>query len=362
MRHSGLNQFFIITFLLLRLCLCAIKTPDVAKPPTKDLFCAVMNPNTGAYIDLSELSSTPNRQESQDKNNRHNTDTETPPPAPRWLVRGWGYNTNFTLSICSSPVSKLEEDRLSNLTGGSYVDPNDHTKLVSIGNFGTKPTLLGGVGSKKLTMKYENGSKCPNGKDSKSTLLNFVCDRDLSSRAQISFIGSLHDCSYFFEVRSIYACPTSNKVNEVNVVGIFIGIFFVFLMVELGRRSLSRRTSSQGYARYQDISSADDDANADEMGLSTNIHPRWSRINGRSRWREAFSGISRLIQRIFGRNGRSQGANGNRPLRYPIRLRSTSDISSDTTFLRDMEAQNEILDSIDMPEGDDSSSMVTGGV
>ncbi|EHM99754.1 Mrl1p [Saccharomyces cerevisiae x Saccharomyces kudriavzevii VIN7] len=71
--------------------------------------------------------------------------------------------------------------------------------------------LVGGPTAKKLTLKYENGSICPNGKDKKATLLNFVCDKEIQSKAQISYIGNLHDCSYFFEVRSIYACPTSNK-------------------------------------------------------------------------------------------------------------------------------------------------------
>lgn len=179
---------------------------------SEELFCAVTNPVTGSYIDLSQLSSTPNKlrdgQEQKSGRNKHE------PSKTKWSVRGWGYDTNFTLGICSSPVGETEIHQLSNLTGAFYVDHENENSLVSIGDFSTEPVLVGGSTTKKLTMKYENGSMCPNGKDKKATLLNFICDKEIQSKAQITYIGNLHNCSYFFEVRSIYACPTSNKKNR----------------------------------------------------------------------------------------------------------------------------------------------------
>lgn len=197
-----------------------------------ELFCAVMNPLSGTYIDLSQLSSTPNKpQDTNRGKGKSGNDKEA--SKSRWLIRGWNYNTNFTLGICSTPVTSQEEGQLTNYTGGFYRDPKNDEQLVSIGNFDTTPLLMG---NKKLTLKYENGSMCPNGVDKKSTLLYFVCDKEIATKAQITYIGNLHDCSYFFEVRSIYACPTSNKSKEVNILGIFISILAVFFLVEYGGR------------------------------------------------------------------------------------------------------------------------------
>lgn len=226
------RQSLALITILLSLCttvVCLRRYSDdlsVLENDEDDLFCAVMNPATGTYIDLSQLSSTPNKLKDGGKSR------SSDPSKTRWLVSGWGYNTNFTIGVCSSPVTKDEETHLTNTTGAFYQDPKTH-QLISIGDFATTPTLLR---SKKLTLKYQNGDKCPNGVDRKSTLLNFVCDKELSSKAQITYIGSLHDCSYFFEVRSLYACPTSNKSNEVNLLGIFVGIFAVFFLVEYGGR------------------------------------------------------------------------------------------------------------------------------
>lgn len=164
-----------------------LANPDKPKSENdEDLFCAVTNPVTGSYIDLSQLSSTPNKlregQKQSSGNNKHESSKT------KWSVRGWGYDTNFTLGICSSPVGEAESQQLSNLTGAFYVDQLNENNLVSIGDFSTRPALVGGSTAKKLTLKYENGSMCPNGKDKKATLLNFVCDKEIQSKAQISYI------------------------------------------------------------------------------------------------------------------------------------------------------------------------------
>ncbi|QLQ78852.1 hypothetical protein HG537_0B02000 [Torulaspora globosa] len=259
-----------------------------------DLFCAVMNPTTGTYIDLSQLSSTPNNP----RGDRGKT---------RWLVPGFGYYTNFTLGVCSSPVTAEEEPELSNTTGAYYIDPRTQ-KPVSIGDFATRPTLSR---AKKLTLQYDNGAMCPNGVDRKSAVLSFICDRDVATNAQISFVASVHDCAYFFEIRSVYACPASARSNEVNVLGIFIGIFAVFFLVEFGGR---RWLYGKVKTHFQSGGSSAAAAGWEMPGSST--PPAWKR----------------LLRHVSGTTG-------------PISLRSGG---SREAFLRDMERQNEMLDALEV--------------
>ncbi|SCU97331.1 LAFA_0G10968g1_1 [Lachancea sp. 'fantastica'] len=185
-----------------------------------ELFCAVMNPLTGNYIDLSQLSATPNSLLGD--SNRDHRKKQQDWQKTRWLVRDPDTQRNYTLGICSS-ATREGVDSLANSTGAFFVDPQSHQE-VSIGDYITQPRFVG----KKLTMAYENGDLCPNGIDRRSTLLNFVCDKEIQSKAQVNYVGSLHNCSYFFEVRSVYACPTSHKSNDVNVLGIFLGYFWCF--------------------------------------------------------------------------------------------------------------------------------------
>lgn len=319
----------------------ALASPDKPKGGNDEgLFCAVTNPVTGSYIDLSQLSSTPNKLREGQKQNSGTNKHES--SKTKWSVRGWGYDTNFTLGICSSPVGEAESQQLSNLTGAFYVDQLNENSLVSIGDFSTEPALVGSPTAKKLTLKYENGSLCPNGKDKKATLLNFVCDKEIQSKAQISYIGNLHNCSYFFEVRSIYACPTSNKKNEVNVLGIFIGIFAIFFLVEFaGRRWI--------YAKLNRHLKNDDELN--DVSPALNEQPHWDLIEDGSHWSKLFNGIAKTTRRftkslmrslVRGRSNRQGG----------IRLRSSPSASSSSLanreFFRDMEAQNEIIDSLDI--------------
>lgn len=242
-----------------------------------DLFCAVMNPATGTYIDLSPLA------------------------GEATSVAGWTGGANFTVGVCSSPVAPVDRDALANTTGAYYVDPATG-QPVSIGDYATRPRLSRG---RKLTLQYDGGSVCPNGVDRKSAVLSFACDRELASRAQIAFVASVHDCAYFFEVRSVHACPTSPRSNEVNVLGIFVGIFAVFFLVEFGgRRWLYGKV--KGYAG----------------GSPT-------RAQARPAWHAA---LGRLIARFAPRS--SEG---------PISLRSSRE-----AFLRDMERQNEVLDALEV--------------
>ncbi|CCF59490.1 hypothetical protein KAFR_0H00810 [Kazachstania africana CBS 2517] len=305
----------------------------------EDLFCAVLNPVTESYIDLSPLSATPN--------DWREVPDETTTSKTRWLVKGYGSDKdlNFTLSICSSSVHSSEEmEQLSNHTGGFYNDMEDN--LISIGDFSSKPILFGNGNSKKLTLKYENGSICPNGVDKKSTLLNFICDKEISSRVQLSYVGNLHDCSYFFEARSIYACPTTSKKNGVNAFGIFFGIFAVFGLVEIGRRWLINKLVKSSRRRHSDEFNDVLDDN------DSNIQPRWEFFEDQSIFKKFFVNLGRAMKRInhslisLLRDERNASSTG------PIRLSS----NSQTSFFRDMEVQNNIIDSLDVSSSGTSAT------
>lgn len=307
----------------------------------QELFCAVTNPTSGSYIDLSQLSLTPNGSGDNDKNGQGDS------KKTRWLVKGWGYDANFTLGICSSPVTEKEQKSLANTTGAFY--ENSKNQIFSIGDFSTSPILLG---NKKLTMKYENGSMCPNGRDRKSTLLNFVCDKEISTEAQISYIGSLHDCSYFFEVRSVYACPTSNTTNEVNVLGIFIGIFGVFFIVEFaGRRWLYEKVKNHFEAKTNQLPTS-----------FSPVRPRWDLVESESTWKYGIKKIGRLANSTVGKIasvvGRLINRTGTSARAGAIRLNSPSALSngSQDSFIRDMEQQNNIIDSLEVISRESSAS------
>lgn len=309
------------------------------------LFCAVTNPKSGSYIDLSQLSLTPNRSGNSDKTGQRDSKTAG------WFVRGWGYDANFTLGICSSPITEKEQTSLTNTTGAFY--QNSRNEMVSIGDFSTSPTLLG---NKKLTMKYQNGSICPNGSDRKSTLLNFVCDKEISSKVQMSYIGSLHDCSYFFEVRSVYACPTSNTTNEVNVLGIFIGIFAVFFIVEFaGRRWLYEKVKSHFEAKSTQLPTT-----------SNPVRPRWDLIENESSWKNALKKIGRLATSTVGKITslivKFTNGYGNSTGRGPIRLNSSAipSVGSQDSFIRDMEQQNNVIDSLEVVSRESSTASLDG--
>ncbi|EDO18302.1 hypothetical protein Kpol_1039p54 [Vanderwaltozyma polyspora DSM 70294] len=400
MYRTKIISLWILLYSLLAGVVYGAGDKDDGKEGT-ELFCAVMNSITGSYIDLSQLSSTPNNSgaSKERKPTRKNAKLGYDMAKTRWLVKGWDYDhpnmyRNFTMSICGTAISKQDEElsrQLDNSTGAYYFD-NITEEYISIGDFSTKPVLLGdsNVMNKKLTMKYVNGSMCPNGIDRKSTLLNFVCDREIQSKASINFLGSLNDCSYIFEVRSIYACPTSNQKNEVNVIGIFFGIFFVFFMVEYIRRKMTKMLSDNR------ISSGNSSARRSTFGHDNSFHPRWEIVERDSIIKTFFktasgivTGISNKIlnSRAFGKisgnvhrgnnsgyypannsntwrfNGNS-GTNANQGSRNDIyssiRLTAATGRSQES-FIRDMEAQNNILDSLEVNSANTGPGSNTAG-
>ena len=81
----------------------------------------------------------------------------------------------------------------------------------------------------------------------KSTIMSFHCDRDptLTEHPQISFVGSLDHCTYFFEVRSRYACGgavASNESGSLGPGGVFGVILAIALIVYLVGGCVYQRT------------------------------------------------------------------------------------------------------------------------
>ncbi|KAG7660746.1 MRL1 [[Candida] subhashii] len=185
--------------------------------------CTVIHPVSKGFIDLRGLSSISNEGK----------------PLP-WASRGYDSGNNYTIGICSNPFKKshdghnneIKDGVEANKIGAFYID-NETNKYVSMGEFSTTPKFRG----RKLTLTYENGAYC-NALDSKSgqrlrksTILTFTCDREMMAKAQVSFVGSSNDCSYFFEVRSHHACPTAGKENTTGAVWIFLLIVLAAIMV-----------------------------------------------------------------------------------------------------------------------------------
>ncbi|KAG7192049.1 Cation-independent mannose-6-phosphate receptor CI-MPR [Scheffersomyces spartinae] len=181
--------------------------------------CTVLHPINQGFIDLRGISALGNDGK-----------------AVGFTTRGYEKHRNFTLGICSTPFKK-EHDIVdgfpSSQVGAHYYDPKLE-KYISLGEFSTKPTFKG----KKLVLTYTNGSYCDSliHKDSgervrRSTIITFTCDREILSKAHVSYIGSAHDCSYFFEVRSHHACPTAPQVNNLAVIWIFLFILLSALVV-----------------------------------------------------------------------------------------------------------------------------------
>lgn len=77
---------------------------------------------------------------------------------------------------------------------------------------------------KKKHQKPKPGEHGKSSERRKSTVMSFLCDRDLSNpAATISFVGTMDSCSYFFEVRSAAACGgiAANTESGVGPVGVF---------------------------------------------------------------------------------------------------------------------------------------------
>ncbi|KAL2313351.1 Cation dependent mannose-6-phosphate cargo receptor [Schizosaccharomyces pombe] len=169
-------------------------------------FCALHHPNTGEYFDLSGLI-------------RDNTSEKGD-----YSVNGYDFGTNFSINLCHPVVSNLtnytvEGDVSSEDSIGGFFTVEDDD-LYSIGQAAYKPYFRG----KKLIMQLDNGSLCPKSNHIRmSTLISFTCNRDpYTAPSVITYVGNLNDCAFFFEWKTIHACPTVKKDSTLNPVSVFL--------------------------------------------------------------------------------------------------------------------------------------------
>ncbi|KAL4810698.1 mannose-6-phosphate receptor binding domain-containing protein [Aspergillus unguis] len=163
--------------------------------------CVARSSTTGLYYDLNSLTVPPLP---ADESARKHVRDES------WHAKGYDYNANFTLNICGPVIENLtdvvgvDEKNWGNIS--AYYERDG--KIYSIGQQASDPFFRG----RKLVMNYTDGSPCDGEYDgasshNKSTILSFLCDRDVvTTTPLISFVGTMDQCTYYFEVRSSAAC------------------------------------------------------------------------------------------------------------------------------------------------------------
>ncbi|QPG76506.1 hypothetical protein FOA43_003895 [Brettanomyces nanus] len=175
--------------------------------------CTVTNPLTNQFYDLRSLAAV-----------TKDIDGQTVIVSQPWMTRGLDYAGNFTLGICSSPISlpeDLDGDDFSSVRNktevAAYFTSPDFPHKMALGLASTELKFRG----RNLVMEYTGGDLCPNSKTRRrSSLLLFSCDREIQSKAKVSYIGSADDCAYFFEVRTIHACATAPTGENMGIVSI----------------------------------------------------------------------------------------------------------------------------------------------
>ncbi|GMG15451.1 unnamed protein product [Aspergillus oryzae var. brunneus] len=154
--------------------------------------CVARSPTTGFYYDLNSISLSPPK--TKDEKLRGNVRDES------WHAKGHDYHANFTINVCAPVVENIKDvvgvDRARWQNVSAYYEKEG--KVYSIGYV--------------LVLNYTDGSPCAgeligNASRTKSTIMSFLCDRDAPAhQATASFVGTMDQCTYFFEVRSSAAC------------------------------------------------------------------------------------------------------------------------------------------------------------
>uniref|UniRef100_A0A0L0NYT3 MRH domain-containing protein n=1 Tax=Candidozyma auris TaxID=498019 RepID=A0A0L0NYT3_CANAR len=188
--------------------------------------CTVLSPHKG-FIDLRGLSVVAG----------HGHDVKQ----LLWSAKGYDSGHNYTVGVCLGAIKRhllpnVEVvDSLNASQVGAYYIDQETGRYILMGQVSTRPMFKG----KKLTLTYENGSNC-NGMTFKDgtplrrrTILTFTCDRDMLTKAHVSYVAAVDECTYFFEVRSHLACPTAAKADNLAAIWIFVLILLAALLVYL---------------------------------------------------------------------------------------------------------------------------------
>lgn len=156
-----------------------------------------------------------------------------------WSSKGYDLGHNYTIGVCLGAIKRNllgSADIIDGLNAsevGAYYIEQSLGRYILMGQVSSKPIYKG----RKLTLTYENGTQC-NGMTFKDgtplrrrTILTFTCDREMLTKAHVSYVASVDECTYFFEVRSHLACPTAAKADNLAAIWIFILILLAALLV-----------------------------------------------------------------------------------------------------------------------------------
>ncbi|KAJ5163474.1 uncharacterized protein N7500_005304 [Penicillium coprophilum] len=202
-----------------------------------DAPCVARSPTTGLYFDLNAIAISPPEMKDGKKLLKDAREGS-------WFARGHDYPANFTINICAPVIENvtdvvgIESSRWKNVS--AYYERDD--KVYSIGQQASEPFFRG----RKLVLNYTNGSPCPDynmgssnvSTRTKSTIMSFLCDRDAAPNvATPSFVGSMDECTYFFEVRSSAACggiaadPNAGGLGPGGVFGVIMLIAIAVYLI-----------------------------------------------------------------------------------------------------------------------------------
>ncbi|MCJ1386563.1 Cation-independent mannose-6-phosphate receptor CI-MPR [Xylographa soralifera] len=225
--------------LILALCFSSAQAAD-----SKPLKPCTITSKSGLTFDLNTIAVQP----LHDGKKAHKSDRED-----SWHASGYDYGSNFTLNFCAPVIEELEkvvgvDEHLWRNVSAFYTRRG---KTYSIGQTSTAPVLRG----RKLVLNYTGGSPCessttrrpidlldtaknsdddeeddprpPKGGTKtvrrKSTIISLLCDREITVKATVAFVGASEDeCTYFFESRSAAACGgVSEEQQAVGPAGVF---------------------------------------------------------------------------------------------------------------------------------------------
>lgn len=233
--------------------------------------CTLHSPTSGSYFDLTQLQLYPPKDPKKA--------IAPSQPTESWHVRGHDYGANFTINFCGPVIEQLKDvegvdKKLWQNVSAYYKTEKEN--IYSIGQANSEPLFRG----RKLVLNYTDGSPCPDFEDvetspkaehrkrkskhdddedededeedndddnksskkksskrRKSTIMSFLCDTSpsVTSHPQISFIGTPDSCSYFFEVRSRYACggASSSDQSSLGPGGVFAVILAIAIVAYL---------------------------------------------------------------------------------------------------------------------------------
>ncbi|RKP32432.1 mannose 6-phosphate receptor domain-containing protein [Metschnikowia bicuspidata] len=187
--------------------------PDAGLDP-----CTVMHPLHG-FIDLRPLQ----------LNNEQK---------PAWTVHGADDDHSFTLGICQNPLRDradrpaFRDIEDASQVGAYYVDPITKEHIL-MGQVADLPKFVG----RRLVLRYEDGTFCDSIVSAKgerlrrSTIITFRCDHEMLHKASVSQVASVHGCTYVFELRSYFVCPTAANADNLAAIWVFLFILFAACLV-----------------------------------------------------------------------------------------------------------------------------------